>query len=53
MPIIALPLTIHLRDRHAFAAGGAEGNIPDASVLNTNDDRSILEYGEVNPITGL
>jgi hypothetical protein len=53
MPIIELRLPTHLRDRHPLAAGRLEGNIPDASVLYTNDDRPILKHREVNPIAGL
>jgi hypothetical protein len=53
MPIIALRLPIHLRNRHPFAAGGLEGDIPNASVLHPHDDRPILKHGEVNPIAGL
>jgi hypothetical protein len=53
MPIIALPLPIHLRNRHPLATGGLERDIPNASVLNANYDCPILKHGEMNPIAGL
>jgi hypothetical protein len=53
MPSICLQLPIHLRDGHPLAARGLERYIPDASILHTHDDRSILEHGEMNPIAGL
>jgi len=46
-------LAIHLRYRNSLATGRLESDVSDASVLDSHDNRPVLQHRKMNPIARL